>query len=311
MPNADDAPVLLQQFFDTVYRPLRLRGRSPNTNRLYGCTIRSLGKHLGRPATIADVGDELLLASFLEARAAAGLSPFSVEKERGQLMALARFAFERGVNPRMPSCPPTPLPERIPESWRADDLGRLMRAAEGMRGMVAGVPEGVFWPALLSVCYDSGERIGAIMQCRQADLRGNLLTIRAAMRKGRRADRVVSLSPATMERLRAAHVPGQDLLFGWPKAHTYLWDRLHAILAAAGLEGRRIGFQQVRRTGASLLAAAGGGTTGYLGHAVGSGDKVARRWYVDPRLTPQRPAWELLPPIDRPKRGPRRRRKAG
>jgi integrase len=302
MPAELAAPPLLQDFFDSVYRPLRLRGRSPNTCRLYGCTIRTLGKHLQRPATISDVGDELLLASFLEARSAAGMSPFSVEKERGQLMALARFAFERRVNPVMPSCPPTPLPERIPESWTPEDMARLMRAAEQMPGTVGGVLESAFWPALLAVCYDSGERIGAIMQCRQADLRGNVLTVRAETRKGRRADRVVSLSPATIKRVEAMRSPGCDLLFSWPKAATYLWDRLHSILAAAGLSGRRIGFQQVRRTGASFLAAAGEVATGYLGHAVGSGDKVARRWYVDPRLTPQRPAWELLPPIGPPER---------
>jgi len=117
----------------------------------------------------------------------------------------------------------------------------------------------------------------------------------------------VSLSPTTLVMLRCVVLPGRELLFAWPKAKTYLWDRLHAILAAAGLEGRRIGFQQVRRTGASLLAAAGGAATGYLGHAVGSGDKVARRWYVDPRLTPQRPPWELLPRIHEGREPPRKR----
>lgn len=290
--------MLLQEFFDTTYRPLRLRGRSPATTRLYGCTIRSFGKYLQRPATIADAGDELLLAAFLEHRAAEGKSPFSVEKERGQLMALARLAWERRVNPMMPSCPPTPLPERIPESWTPEDLQRLTRAAASLTGMISGVPESFWWTALLAVCLDSGERIGAIMQCRWADLRGNLLTIRAAMRKGRRADRVVSLSPRAVALLTAAHLPGREELLYWSLSPSYLWDRFRTILATAGLQGRRLGFQQVRRTGASLLSAAGGSATGYLGHAVGSGDKVARQWYVDPRLTPQRPAWELLPPID-------------
>ncbi len=52
----------LNQFFTDFYRPLRLRGRSQNTSRLYGCTIRCFGKFLGREPQLADIADEMTLA---------------------------------------------------------------------------------------------------------------------------------------------------------------------------------------------------------------------------------------------------------
>jgi hypothetical protein len=135
----------VQEYFDTVYRPLRLRGRSANTSRLYGCTIRTFGKFLGRPADLADLADELTLARFLEHRQA-NRSAFTAEKERSQLMSLARLASERRLIERMPSCEPCVLPEPVPVSWSEDELRRLYASACAEEGRVAGLPAKEFWP---------------------------------------------------------------------------------------------------------------------------------------------------------------------
>ena len=284
----------LGSFFESTYRPLRLRGRSENTLRLYGCVIRQFGKWLERPATVEDVGDELLLAAFLEHRSIRH-SPWTVEKERSQLLAMARLAFERRLLERMPSCPPTPPPHRTPTSWSADDLLRLYRAAVAVQGFVGGVPAGTWWLAVISLAYESGERIGALLRCQQSDLRGDTLTVPADARKGRRTDRVITLSSETVEILARARASGRPELLWWPLNRPYLWLRLKVILTTAGLAGRRVGFHQLRRTGASFFAAAGGSAADYLGHGHGSGDKVAAAWYVDPRLQKKQPAWSLLP----------------
>lgn len=289
----------LISFFDSIYRPLRLRGRSENTLRLYGCLIRQLGRWLERVPTVADLGDELLLAAFLEHRARKH-SPWTVEKERSQLLAMARLAFERRMLERMPSCPPTPLPQRTPTSWNADELMRLYRAATSVQGFVGGVPAGVWWLAVISLAYESGERIGALLRCQATDLRGDTLTVPADARKGRRADRVVTLSAETVALLERARAAGRPELLWWPLNRPYLWMRLKAILQTAGLAGRRVGFHQLRRTGASFFAAAGGSAAEYLGHGHGSGEKVAAAWYVDPRLQRRKPAWSLLPRLGPP-----------
>lgn len=286
--------MLLHDFFATLYRPLRLRGRSENTFRLYGCLIRQFGKWLGRPATVADLGDELLLAAFLDARARR-LSPWTVEKERSQLVAMARLAFERRMIERIPACPASPLPQRTPTSWSEDELAKLFRAAAKAQGFIGGVHAATWWTALLMLALESGERIGALLQCKRSDLRGELLTVPTEARKGRRTDRIVQLSPDMVSLLGRAHAAGRPELIWWPLNRPYLWLRLKSLLEDAGLTGKRVGFQQVRRTGASHYTAAGGRAATYLGHGTGSGDKVAATWYVDTRLQKQTPAWQLLP----------------
>ena len=84
----------LQEFFKTTYRPLRLRGRSPKTVVLYECLFRSFNRWLAAEGIAAEAGiehlDELVLARYLEHRAAS-VSPYTAEKERCQLMALAEM----------------------------------------------------------------------------------------------------------------------------------------------------------------------------------------------------------------------------
>ena len=93
--------MLLDQFVETIYRPLRLRQRSPNSVRLHHQAVLRLAEHLERPPVVADLVDELMLAAHLEARAERR-SPWTVERERSSLLALARLAWERGMIPRLP-----------------------------------------------------------------------------------------------------------------------------------------------------------------------------------------------------------------
>jgi integrase len=293
----------LDDFFARVYRPLRLRGGSENTSRLYAAAIGAFSRTLRRRATLADL-DDLTLASFLERRAMVDRrSPYTVERERSALMALARLAFERRLLASMPTCPPGKLPRRVPKAWTAEEFARLVAAARGMNGRVGANQESVFWPAILFVAWETGERVSAIMAARARDLvrrpdGSATLAVSPESRKGGREGRVYDLSPATAEALARLSPDGRDALFEWPYSRTHLWGRLGAILRRAGLSGRRVGFHQIRRTAASHFAAAGGSAAEFLGHAAGSGDRVATRWYVDPTLLPRRPAWQLLPPVE-------------
>lgn len=287
----------LIDLFENLYRPLRLRGRSPNTARLYGCTIRSFGKWLGREPVLTDL-EELSLARFLEHRAATR-SPFTAEKERSQLMALASLAWERRMIEMKPSCPPAPLPERIPTAWSVDGMQRLMSAAEdpSTYGRSNSEHYARIFPALIAVAWDTGERIGAIVEARREDyVRPNLL-IRAEARKGRKRDRLYQLSAATCERIERAMYPGCDRLFLWTMSKTYLWDKFGAVVKAAGLEtgSKRLRFHQVRRTALSHFAAAGGDPVAMADH---SSPKITKRWYLDPRLTEVGPKpCDVLPSI--------------
>jgi integrase len=286
--------VTLQTFFDEVYRPLRLRGRSPGTSRLYRATLVAFGKWLGRAPVLADL-DELVLSRYLEQRCQR-VSPYTAEKERTQLVALARMAWERRLLEHMPSVPPSPLPDRVPTAWSVDDMARLMDAAGRYHVTRAGVVLSELFPALLATLWETGERIGAVMDTAVEDYRRPHLVVRAAHRKGARRDRCYRLTPATCDRLEAVTRADHPLLFPWPYTRTYLWRHMRGIVQSAGLgNARRLRFHQIRRSAASHLAAAGGDPVRFLDHANPS---TTRRWYLDPRLSERgTPPCDLLPAI--------------
>lgn len=282
----------LRTLFADFYRPLRLRGRSANTARLYGCTIRAFERWLRYDPTLADLTD-LTISRFLEYRATYR-SPYTAEKERTQLLSLWRFAADRGFLKDRPCVPPAPLPERIPTAWTLDQLQSLMRSAAATRGFVGKVAAGVWYAALLSVLWETAERIGAILQCRAEDFADPVLTVRAEYRKGGKRDRVYRLSPETCAIVSQAR--GEKNVFDWPLSHEYLWTKYRDVVARAGLgHGRKCGFHQLRRSAASHFAALGGDAVKLLDH---SSPRITHRWYLDRRLTDKDPPpCEVLPKI--------------
>lgn len=286
----------LTDFFRDFYKPLRLRrGGSTNTARLYGVTIKNFSLWLGRDATLDDL-DEVTLARYLTDKAASRAA-YTVEKERSQLMAMARLAVERGHIRMLPCCPPGIMPQRSPESWSVDQMRRLHEAAVERKGWIGPIPAGVFFPALLDVLWETGERISAILGAKRSDFNPPYLTVRAEARKGRRADRVYKLSPLTSDRVRMCEVGGVDELFHWPHVMTHLYYHLGEMLKKAGIKvEKRKKFHQVRRTAASHLAAAGGDPVQFLDHA---SPATTKKWYLDPRVANRGPQpCEILPRLD-------------
>lgn len=287
----------LQQFFDDYYRPLKLRGKSENTFRLYGCTIRSFGKFLGRVPVLEDIADEITLARFMDHRQAR-VSPYSAEKERSQLMAMARLANDRRMIPALPACEPSPLPDRVPVSWSEDELRRLFRAAGSTPGYVGLVPSGEYFMALIAVCFETTERIGALLDVEASNYTRPFLTVPGEIRKGGRRARVYELSDEACRRVEGLLRVNKDRIFAWKQARTYLWDKLRGILSRANLAGKRVAFQQVRRSAISHMAKATNDATAvaFAGHAQAA---TTRKWYIDPRYQNRGPKpADMLPRLD-------------
>jgi integrase len=309
--------VRLIDLFDTLYRPLRLRGRSPATVRLYGCTLRAFGRWLGREPEIRDL-DELVLARYLETRAGQ-VAPLTVEKERSQLVALAALAWERRLIETKPTCPAGTVPDRVPTAWSVEELRAVMVAAsdpatyrDGRSGRPRRFPlpsapasgpstsaeaKARFFGALLPTLYETGERVGAMLGAMIEDYHRPHLVVRAEARKGRKRDRVYRLTDATCDRLDsliAGRIAGP--VFAWPLTRTYLFTTFGRAVKAAGLDTRkRLRFHQIRRSAASHYAAAGGDAVEMLDH---SSPNITKRWYLDPRLADRgsRPC-DVLPSI--------------
>ena len=291
----------VQEFFDDYYLPLKLRGRSENTSRLYGCTIRSFAKFLGRSPTLDDL-DDMTLSRFL-AKRAAKVSPFTAEKERTQLLSLARFAFDRGMRPTRPCVPAAPLPERVPTAWSIDSLRAVVSAAGKEQGLICGTAAGVYFRAMVSVLWETAERVGAILSLQVVDFSGGRILVRAEHRKGGKRDKLYSLTPETAALLAEAckGKKPSDLIFRWHKQKTNLWYAFGRIVQRAGLDGgRRAKFHQLRRSAATHFAAGGGDATALLDH---SSPRVTKA-YLDPRFLKSGPQpCDVLPKIGGPAGG--------
>jgi integrase len=301
-PSEEVTTMLLDTFLDTVYVPLKLRGRSPESVRLLRHAIRQFSLFLGRPATLDDF-DDLTVSRFLAARSVK-LSPNSVARERSGLLALWNLAQARALVRLRPLVAPELIPDRTPRAFTADELGRLWESCGQVRGYVGPVVAGIWFKALLGVLFYSGERITAVLRVGRDRWQRPWLSIPAEARKGSRKPATYQLPDDVADLVDQVAAHDQQQLFFWPACDTALRTRWKRITKRAGLgDGPEVQFHALRRSFASHLDAGGGNAREALQH---SSEKVTRR-YLDPRITQAgRPApWQLLPRIwPRPANGP-------
>lgn len=283
--------MLLQDFFDSVYLPLKLRNRSTNTIRLYRYSVRCFGATLGRPATLDDLTDTQV-SLHLARLVANHLSPYSVNKERSQLLAIWSFGARKKYLDHFPDVEPEIAPKRAPLAWLESEMHRLVQVCREQPGDYAGVPAGLWWVAIHEVCWDTAERIGAIRQLAWEHLNSDgWLVVPAELRKGKREDKCFLLGQDTLVTLRSISQPARNQIFPWPFSATYLYHVYKQILRRAGLPAdRRSKFHRLRRTAASYYEAAGGNATDLLGHA----NRETTKRYLDPRIVTQKQPSEVL-----------------
>jgi integrase len=274
------------------YAPLK--GLSPRTVDLYGYSISAMSAFVGRPATVDDF-DELMVARFLAARRSTH-SVATVAKDRAQIHALWEFAARRGFTKHFPTIALVKIPERVPESWLTCDVESLLESCALEQTHIASIPSALWWRACILVCYQSAERINAVLSLKWGDCVGCSLLFRAEGRKGQTRDilREVTVECAdAMLAIRNERRADQHV-FPWDRGHSYLWKRMGIILERAGLPAtRRDKFHRLRRTCASYFAAAGGDAQRLLDHA----DPATTRKYVDPRIAKTPQACNLIPKV--------------
>jgi integrase len=298
--NTDTPPDLpLPDFFRDHFRPLFLRGRSKKTIDLYLISLRSFGKFLERPPRLSDLNDATVnryLCHFRELPR----RPATVNKERANLTAIWRFACRKGYLNVWPDVPKEVEPDIVPVAWMPEDLSRLFAQAEKMPGTIGGVPAGKWWTALLLVCWDTGERIRAILdlQWTDLDLTNRWMVAPARTRKGGRSDEAYHLHPDTVAALRVIHSRHRKEVFPWPHHPTYIWQKFGRVLRLAGLpHDRKSKFHRIRKSVGSYVKAAGGDPTEALRHR----DSRVTRAYLDPRIVPsQQPIDFLFRPGGKP-----------
>lgn len=283
--------MLLIAFFDDFYRPNRLRGKSENTSRLYRLSVRSFGKTLGHPALLKELTNANV-NRHMQRLIDDGRAKATANKDRSQLLALWRYAIKLGLLSEWPDVQPEIEPQRVPRAWMADEVVRLFRTIDRLPGKIDTCDRSLWWRCLLMLALDTGERIGALSECRWDWLEGRWLIIPAEFRKGKHRDRHYLLGCGTVSRL--GELRNQSIgnkIFPWPYCSVYLWRKFGDILKEAGLpHGRRDKFHRLRRTCASVVHAAGLDATEALDHT----HRRTTQAYLDPRFARKDQPSEIL-----------------
>lgn len=286
----------LLSFYESLFSPLFLRARSPRTKQLYLTTIRNFTRFLDRVPTLDDFSDDIV-SRYLSWFRALPRSPYSVNKERDNLLCMWRFAARKRIVEQFPDVKPDTEPQRIPQAWSKLEIIKLFRACKRAEGWIAGVPASGWWLALHHLAWDSGERITALISLTwdNVDLESGWVRMPAETRKGGLVDRQYRISADSIEALKAIENPRRSAVFPWPYCKTYLWNRYKLLLKDSGLPNdRKSMFHRIRKSVASHYEAAGGNATTLLGH---SSRKVTEA-YIDPRIVSQPQACEKLFRID-------------
>lgn len=274
--------MLLSEFFESVYRIRRLRGKSPETSRLYRISIRNFEKTLGKMATIADLTNDNV-SLHMQSQLDNGRAKATANKDRQQLLAIWRYATQQGHHNTWPDVPAEIEPQRVAQAWLAEDLRKLFASVDRIRRNVGLVEGRLWWRGILMVCLDTGERIGAVRKIQWGWIEGEWLLIPAEVRKGGKRDRRYLLSQHTINVLDSIRQreAGRDV-FPWPYCDGYIWQSFGKILEDAGLpHDRRDKFHRLRRTTASVVHQAGLDATEALDHA----QRRTTQRYIDPRFT--------------------------
>jgi integrase len=224
-------PHNLDPLYADKYEPLALRSRRPNTRRLYRSTLKFFDEFLGRPATLTDLNDDTVSA-FAGWRLSRGLAKRSVNKDLFNLLAVWRWLHKKGYVANWPDVALECPPERTPVALMEDEISRVVQSIAAEREKVGNINGPLFWLALMLVIWDTGERIGAVMELTwdRVDLTRGWVRFDAEDRKGGRADNTLPIAADTIVALKNIRRHGEGLAFPWPYSPTYIYRRLAKIM---------------------------------------------------------------------------------
>ena len=294
-----------------VDRVAPLKNLSDRSVKMYESTLDRFRDFLGHEPTVDDL-DDLTAAKFIRWRQSTvhdprrGLiSPASLAKDSAHLRSLwtwlakKRWRRSDGELIEFPDYARPRVPKPVPKAYKAEELARLVEAARHRRGLVAGKPAAWYWTTKLQAMFQTGERIGAILAIRwaQVDLERHTLTFLAATRKGHRETITRPISPALSRILATQKGQPGERVWGWLDDRKILscYASLRVLCRCAGVEYKP--FHAIRKATASYLKRAGISAKKQLGH---SSEEMAENHYYDEEITGRESNLDYLPEIDRP-----------
>ncbi|MGE3241853.1 MAG: tyrosine-type recombinase/integrase [Pirellulales bacterium] len=264
--------------------------RSIHTENLFAIVCRHFSRFLERDALVADLNEKTLNA-YARHRRTLKKAESTVENELVRLMVLWRFAALNGLVPP-PMWKLKRLRPKQPESLHRHEVRAIFRAIYGAQGMFDDVPRNIYFPAVISVIWDSFERINAVRQVMRSDIEAGARYIRFRERKGHGRElrwpmrwttrRAVRKLLAATDRERPFSVLSMPSFY----------DHYDQILADAGIEPKPSNRPHgLRRTGGTHYQAAGGNARDVYDHA---DERTTWRHYIDQSMVGIRPPMALL-----------------
>ncbi len=301
-PRPEDADRTVRAFFETVYVPRRLK--LPGTIKTCRAAINRLYHFACCEVLLSQLSDDLI-ERLICWQSRAGYSPFTIKGTVGTVLSVWNYAWrKRFVETQWRDIERVRLPKLEPECWSVEEVGRILQAASKVEGTVAGIAANSWWLSLISVIYDTGLRIGALMKVerRDVDLDGRWIKARFENQK-QKADQTVPISEETASLIRAMDADDRRLLFPWPIVkdphRSELIARFRTILLRAGLPiGSRDLFHKLRRTNGTYVTEIAGEEAAMrqLGHSEIQKTRryVDRRKLTKPRIVDSmpRPMWK-------------------
>jgi integrase len=287
----------LTRLTEEHYLPSRLAMRSRSAYQLR-LLVRDFERFAG-PVPLCRVTDELVTA-WLRWLLARGLSPATANTRRRGINTLRLWAWRQGFVDAPPRwVPRLREPHRVPAAWTVEEISALLRTARRWPGRIGEHAAADWWYALILCIYWTGVRIGDVMAARagSVDWRAGVWTCLATKTGHEQRYRLHPTCLAALCKLRQPDA--QRPLFFWPYSYGHLFVAFRAIVCHAGVrydgQPRQL-FHRLRRTCLSYCWAIDPALAQrQAGHFSAA---TTWRFYVDPTLTGERSAADVLPVPD-------------
>ena len=259
----------------------------------YRNAINVFEHYLNRPAVLADLNNQTVGSYLVALQQATDSAIATINKHRDHLLAIWRDAHSRGLLIAGPLVKPLAVPERIPTALTIEQLKQLRRAIPSITGDFNGVSKCDLLRAAFSIQYVTGARLGAVLALRFDDISGNVITLRAETRKGKREPIVKSVPEWVIKDINAIKKPMRERIFPIEKGvakFSIIYAKLFELAEVPRPKGKS--SHLLRSTHATMVNQAGGDATASLGHAR---EETTRKSYIDPRHNPD--TTHLLLPV--------------
>jgi integrase len=288
----------LEKLVTGEYVASKMNIAADSTLNQYAWAIARFSKFLGRPALLDDLTDETV-GRWLRSMRDEGLAVPTINGYLAKVKAFWNWCAKKRYVDKFPTLQDMPTPRRIPRAWTIAQMRQLLAACDKMKGAVAGARASLWWRAFVTVCFDTGERSGALLALRweHFDADRGQLESPAEIRKGGKKAMLYRLRPEAVEALEAIRLPEREVIFAWDRSLATFYTGYRRLLKHAKLpwESHRSGPQKVRRTFATFVEAGGGDATQALDH---TSRRVTVNSYLDARLIERPSPNRLLPSLE-------------